>query len=47
MKEIEYFPSSAKFKFGDGRQVTTIKHGKHCKINAEIAEESIPLLWSK
>ena len=39
MKEIEYFPSSAKFKFGDGRQVTAIKGvvfstmiaGKHCK----------------
>lgn len=39
MKEIDYFPSSTKFKFGDVRQVTAIKHvvfpavigGKHCK----------------
>ena len=53
MKEIEYFPSSTKFKFVDGRQVTTIKRvvflteiaGKHCKINAEI--ENIPLLLRK
>ena len=38
MKEIDYFPSSTKFKFGDVRQVTVIKQvfpavigGKHYK----------------
>ena len=49
MKEIEYFPISTKFKFGDGRQVTGIKKvvfptviaGKHCKINPEIVKENI------
>ena len=55
MKEIEYFPNSTKFKFGDGRQVTAIKcvifpaviARKHCKTNAEIVKENIPLLLSK
>ena len=49
MKEIEYFPISTKFKFGDGRQVTGIKKvvfptviaGKQCKINPEIVKENI------
>ena len=53
--EIKCYPSSTKFKFGDGRQVTAIKRiifpvviaGKHCKINAEIVKENIPLLLSK
>ena len=55
MKEIEYFLSSTRFRFGDGRQVTAIKRvvfpavitGKHCKINAEIVKENILLLLSK
>ena len=55
MKETEYFLSSTIFRFGDGRQVTAIKRvvfpavitGKHCKINAEIVKENIPLLLSK
>ena len=40
VKEIEFFPSSTKFKFGEGRQVICIKRvifpaviaRKHCKI---------------
>ena len=55
MKETEYFLSSTRFRFGDGRQVTAIKRvvfpavitGKHCKINAEIVKENILLLLRK
>ena len=55
VKEIEFFPSSTKFKFGEGRQVIGIKRvifpaaiaRKHCKINGEIVKENIPLLLNK
>ena len=51
-KRLNTFPSSTKFKFGDGRQVTVIKcnvfpaviAGKHCKINAEILKENIVII---
>ena len=52
---IEIYQSNTKFKFGDGRQVTATKRvifpiviaGKHCRIEAEIVKENIPLLLSK
>ena len=55
IKNIEIYQSNTKFKFGDGRQVTATKRvifpiviaGKHCRIEAEIVKENIPLLLSK
>ena len=55
LDEIQYFPSSTSFKFGDGRKVQSTMRvifpamlaGKYCKINAEIVDENIPLLLSK
>ena len=55
LDEIQYFPSSISFKFGDGRKVQSTMRvifpvmlaGKYCKINTEIVDENIPLLLSK
>ena len=55
LDEIQYFPKSTRFKFGDGRKVQSTMRvifpvmlaGKYCKINAEIVDENIPLLLSK
>ena len=55
IKNTEIYQSNTKFKFGDGQQVTATKRvifpiviaGKHCRIEAEIVKENIPLLLSK
>ena len=55
LNETESFPSNTSFKFGDGRKVKSLNRvifplataNKHCKVNAEIVLENIPLLLSK
>ena len=55
LKEIETFQSNTSFKFGDSRKVKSLYRvifpvviaNKHCKVNAEIVPENIPMLLSK
>ena len=55
LKETETFPSNTSFKFGDGRKVKSSNGvifpveiaNRHCKINAKVVWENIPLLLSK